>query len=488
MRPRFLLAPPIVFLVLLAAATPVRAVIKLELTLAKIFETSKTVLVGTVGEVQADARLVAVRAVQAAKGVSPGPELRIVLAAPAELIKQVTPGAPVVVCVGQAKGSGLAVVHLADTWLLAKGIPGSEGQLWRVEQLHDAAKPSFPGRTATLVRLIDELKAGRNPIVDKFERKLFPAGLQQRAKLNVSQPTWLLAADVDGDKQPDLIVGTASGVRLLLANGRGYDDATEAWGLAPAAGGYHAAGDVDGDGKIDLLLDQTVWQSDGRRFMAAKEQVALPAKGQPLGAALIDVTGDGKLDAVYLSTEGELRVSVNRGSGDSRWQAAPAKTLPKLPASPTLAAFGDWGDNGKPHVLVIGESGVHRYPLDQEHAEPADLERLSGVNIAKNARYRAGLKNVRPAVIDADRNGQPDLLAVCDTGGLLLVNRGFGAFLLDEDAAGPFGVRPDYRPPLSLSSATPWTAADLHGDGCDDLLILAADGTLYEAANGGRGG
>ncbi len=468
-------------------AAPAGAVIKLELPISRVYETSKAVLVGTVAEVQPDTRLIEVHSVRAAKGTSPGPQLRIVVAAPAELIKQVAPAQPVVVFFTQSRagGAGQAVIHLADTWLLAQGVPGSQDQVWRVVQVWEATKPGFPGRTAMLVRLIDEFKAGRNAILDKFERKLFAGGIRQRAKLNVQQPTWLLAADFNGDKQPDLLIGSASGTRLLLATERGYDDVTEQWGSWRAAGGYHAVGDVNGDGKLDLLLNDTLWINDGRKFTATKVRLDLPANVRPLAAALADVTGDGKPDALVLAADGELRVFENPGSLDKPWPPRLSKKLWKAPQSPTTAAFGDWGDTGKLHVLVVGETGVVRYPLDADSLVGSDLERLTGVNIAKNARYRNGLKNAQAVVLDADQNGRPDLFAVCDTGGLLLVNRGFGTFLLDEDAAGPFAVKGDYRPPFQLSPSTPWTAADLHGDGWDDLLVLTADGTLYEVDSKG---
>jgi len=62
-------------------------------------------------------------------------------------------------------------------------------------------------------------------------------------------------------------------------------------------------------------------------------------------------------------------------------------------------------------------------------------------------------------------------------------NRGFGAFLCDYDAGGPVAPHGKKRPQFPLAPKMPWTAADLHNDGLDDLIVLAADGTLYEVPN-----
>jgi hypothetical protein len=253
--------------------------------------------------------------------------------------------------------------------------------------------------------------------------------------------------------------------------------------LAGAAVGTRAAGDVNGDSRADLLLHSTIWINDGRRLTASKAPLDLPGSLRPLAAALIDVTGDGKPDAAILAVNGDLRVFENPGVPDRPWPPRLVRTLEKMPTPPAMAAFGDWGDDSKPHVLVVGESGIARYSLTADNAAPADLQRLTGVNMSKNAKYRAGLKNVQAVALAADNNGRPDVLAICDGGGLLLLNRGFGTCLLDQDAAGPFAAHNNYQPPFRLSAATPWTAADLDGDGLDDLLVATEDGTLYEVIN-----
>lgn len=63
------------------------------------------------------------------------------------------------------------------------------------------------------------------------------------------------------------------------------------------------------------------------------------------------------------------------------------------------------------------------------------------------------------------------------------MNRGFGVFLCDYDAGVVVLGSGKRSPPFKLTPRTPWTAADLHNDGFDDLIVLTQDGTLYEVNN-----
>ncbi len=138
-----------------------------------------------------------------------------------------------------------------------------------------------------------------------------------------------IAADLDDDGDLDLVtVGAATkidgapGVVLLLNDGLGrFTDVTDRLPGGPFNAAGVAAGDVDGDGDVDLFFAgdaaaSRLYLNDGHGVFGRAAPDALPGNSAP-GAgvpALGDFDGNGTLD-IYLPTAGQDRVLSNDGSG-----------------------------------------------------------------------------------------------------------------------------------------------------------------------------
>jgi FG-GAP-like repeat len=456
-------------------AAPVNAVIKVDLPVSKRYDLSKAVCVGKVTAVNAGQHVVDVALTQTLKG-APGPQqFRVQLtAATANAIAAVKVGQPVVVLVDTP-----AVVHIADTWFRAMPVANSQPPLWRVNQVDPTGHKDFPGTTATLVRVIEEIKAGKPTLLNAWESKPFQGGTKEVAKLAVSKPTFMLAVDVNGDKKPDLLVGTAAGVKLFLASGDGYEDATEKWGLTGATGAAAAAGDVNGD-KPALLIGKTLYINDGQKFSAAKAPLEVPDGVAIVAEALADATDHKKPDATVLLSDGRLLTFENPGAPGQPWPKKQEKMLTSQGTAPLAAAFADWASNGKLSVLIATDATITLYPVNGDDS-PIDFERLVGEPISSVKAFDKGLKNPAFTTLDINGDKRPDLLITADGGVASLVNRGFGAFLSDPDAGADLTAERGLS--VNISATRARAAVDTRGDGTNDLLVLADDGRLFLVSN-----
>lgn len=146
--------------------------------------------------------------------------------------------------------------------------------------------------------------------------------------------------DVNGDGRADFVYATCSSngscqLRMQLSNGNGFSAAVNL-GISPAlnnaycssqglnyCNGYAylfgplALGDVNGDGRADLVVGNSVYHATGSGFSAAGYP-AIPAT-QPILSAkagvLSDIDGDGRADYVF------AHCSVNNGNACSLYMA-----------------------------------------------------------------------------------------------------------------------------------------------------------------------
>ena len=311
-------------------------------------------------------------------------------------------------------------------------------------------------------------------------------------------------ADLNGDGWQDVFFlsgGFQQPDALYLNNGDGsFSERAAEAGLAHIHRGMAAAaGDVDGDGRLDLFVTSLgsgflaqrgahrLYRNDGNDAdgtplfteiaRTAGVNQTSPRAADGMGAGFGDYDLDGDLDlfvtGYHVGTQGNVLFD-NDGSGSFR-NVTQAAGLGDLETRGFMPIFADMDGDRYPELLIAGDYHTSLYLQNLSGRAFADRTIPSGTGLDGN-----GMGSV---VADVNNDGwvdwyvtavmSPDGSIVGGTGNMLYLNRGGGVF--EEHATeagvgdagwgwGAVGVDVNHDGLLDLATTNGWNRPNKHGE------------------------
>jgi hypothetical protein len=288
-------------------------------------------------------------------------------------------------------------------------------------------------------------------------------------------PLQVLAADLDGDGDQDLVTANGSSGDLSLLRNRGGRRFRGAVSIpAGEMPRCLAALDLDRDGDLDLVAANQTSKSlsvrlgDGRGGFGPGFEV--PLAERPNGLAAGDLDADGAPDLAVSGGRGLVWVLLGRGEKGGGPLLGPPREI-EAPPFPNAIALADLDQDGDPDLALTSRSGV------------AVLRNQGGgaFGAGSAAPGTEGGWTNGLAAHDLDGDGHLDLAVtrLSEKDGVLE-----SVWMLRADGAGGFG------PPSSIPAGSPAEAIaahDLDGDADVDLAVAGGASDVVILLNRGGG-
>jgi hypothetical protein len=282
-------------------------------------------------------------------------------------------------------------------------------------------------------------------------------------------------ADFNGDGKPDIVVANeqSNNVTIVLGDGKGGFLETKG---SPFTAGQSlndiAIGDFNGDGKPDLAFANheqkslTVSLGDGQGSfrLASSSPITVLSNPHTHGVAAGDFNGDGKLDLVTDSW-GESKVTVVYGDGHGNFSSPGVQfTVGKMPYQRVRAS--DVNGDGKADIITTNLEGNNVTILLSDGR--------GGFKQPTGSPFPCGDSPFFVAIGDVNKDGKPDLAIVNSPSSAAGRSGKDGLTILLGDGTGGFKMM--VGSPFATGKIPNRLAiGDINGNGVADVAVTNTD-------------
>lgn len=269
-------------------------------------------------------------------------------------------------------------------------------------------------------------------------------------------PAYLALADINGDGQKDALVAcnSASGqdLSVLRGSGNGSFIPPVNFAIGTATGGV-TAGDFNGDGKVDVALSirsagkvsVLTNNSPGAAVSFAMPYASYNVGREPVAVLAYELSGDGRPDIISANyRDDQLGLLLSTATGGFQ---QPTQTM-QLGTGPIGLAVGQLTSDTRPDIAAV----------NFDSATVTVLKAQGDGSFAKSATLPTAAKPIAVAIADMDQDGKQDLIVANSDANLVSVYLGNGDGSFDPAQTFPVGMQP-------------WgiTVADLDHNGLPDI-------------------